>query len=276
MKDNIPLVADYNMMADLLFMPTASFGNKYCFVIVDLATDEFDIEPIKNKEPETVKKAMLKCFTRDYVKKPQYTLKTDSGNEFKGVFQKYLYDESIFHKVAPPNRHSSMSNVEALNRQLGRMFNLLMNSKEESSGKRYANWTEFIPLVRTKLNAIRKKELPDDINSYEYPIPNDLKEVAVGKDIKKGKKSKKIYTEIKPKFKVGQYVYRYLDRGKDALGKNLAGDKRREGDYNFSREAQKIVKINTMGGEGPLFRFKLENMPNVSFTEQQLMRAPEP
>src|SRR3984957_17655765 len=135
-KDNVPLVEDWNMMADLLFLPTAKFGFKYLFVIVDLATDEFDIEPIKNKEPDTVLKAMLKCFSRPYVKRPEYSLKTDSGNEFKGVFQKYLYDESIFHSVAPPNRHSSMGNVEALNKQLGRLFNLYMNSKEKSSGKR--------------------------------------------------------------------------------------------------------------------------------------------
>jgi len=57
-KDNVPLVEDWNMMADLLFLPTAKFGFKYLFCIVDLATDEFDIEPIKNKEPATVLKAM--------------------------------------------------------------------------------------------------------------------------------------------------------------------------------------------------------------------------
>src|ERR1700733_11999493 len=78
-KDNVPLVPDYNMMCDLWFGPTAKFGFKYCFAIVDLATDEFDIEPIKNKEPQTVLKAMLKCFSRDFVKEPKYSLKTDSG-----------------------------------------------------------------------------------------------------------------------------------------------------------------------------------------------------
>eukprot|EP00981_Chlorochromonas_danica_P013999 scaffold7211_cov247-Ochromonas_danica.AAC.15 len=78
-KDNVPLVEDWNMMADLLFLPTAKFGFKYLFVIVDLATDEFDIEPIKNKEPATILKAMKKCFDRDFVSQPEYSLKTDSG-----------------------------------------------------------------------------------------------------------------------------------------------------------------------------------------------------
>ncbi len=60
-KDNIPHVEDYNMMCDLLYLPHYK-GYKYLFVIVDLASDDFDMEPIKNKEPETVLKAMLKCF----------------------------------------------------------------------------------------------------------------------------------------------------------------------------------------------------------------------
>jgi len=275
-KDNVPLVADYNMMADLLFLPTAKYGFKYLFVIVDLATDEFDIEPLKNKDPDAVLKAMKKCFTRDYVKKPEYTLKTDSGNEFKGIFAKYLYDESIFHSVAPPNRHSSMSNVESLNKQLGRLFALYMNSKEEASGKRFVNWTEFVPTVRTELNEIRVKKLPADINAHVYPVQNDLKEI-VGKKAKtKGKKSEKVYEVIKPKFKVGQYVYRYLDSPRDALGKKLAGDKRRQGDINWDKEPREIVKVNTMIGNGPLYRFRLEGLDNVTFTEQQLRRAPNP
>jgi hypothetical protein len=48
-KDNVPVVLDWNMMCYLLFLPTARYGLKCLFCIVDLATDEFDIEPIKNK-----------------------------------------------------------------------------------------------------------------------------------------------------------------------------------------------------------------------------------
>jgi len=272
-KDNIPLVEDYNMMADLLFLPTAKFGFKYLFVIVDLATDEFDIEPIKNKEPTTILKAMKKCFTRDFVKEPKYTLKTDSGNEFKGVFHKYLYDESILHKVALPHRHSSMGNVEALNRQLGRLFNGYMNTKEVESGKPYKNWTDVVTVVRTELNKVRKKELPEDINSYEYPVQEDLKE----KEIVVKKKGKKhietVYEQIKPKFRIGQMVHRYLDHPRNALGKNQPTAQKREGDYLFDTEPRQIVKIITMGGRGPLYRYILDRLPNVSFTENQLMRA---
>jgi hypothetical protein len=278
-KDNAPLVPDWNCMCDLLFLPTAKFGFKYLFCIVDLATDEFDIEPIKNKEPQTVLKAMQKCFTRKYVKQPKYSIKTDSGNEFKGIFQKYLYNESILHRTALPHRHNSMSSVESLNRQLGRLFNGYMNQMEEKTGKRCVNWTDIVPLVREKLNAVRKKSVPEDINAYEYPIQEDLKEVLV--PIKNEKKSKKVvyekqYERIVPKFKVGRYVFRYLDHPKDALGKNQNTAQRRQGDYNWDRVPRQITQIFTMGGQGPLYRYYLDGIPNVSYSEQQLRPAPTP
>lgn len=172
-----------------------------------MATDEFDIEPIKNREPETVLKAMKKCFARDYVKEPKYSLKTDSGNEFKGVFHKWLYDESILHKTALPHRHASMGNVESLYKQLGRLFNGYMNQMEEKTHKKYNNWTDILGLVREKLNAVRKKTVPKDINSYEYPVQED----AVIVKSEKSKKPLTLFERIEPKYKVGRYAYRYLD-----------------------------------------------------------------
>jgi hypothetical protein len=100
------------------------------------ATDKFDIEPIKNKEPSTVLSAMQKCYKRGIIKKPEYTLKTDSGNEFNGVFAKWLYDENILKKTSLLKRHQTMGNKENLNRQESRMLDLYMNSKEKQSGKK--------------------------------------------------------------------------------------------------------------------------------------------
>ena len=128
-KNNVNLTEDYNFMADVLFLPETKEHFKYLLVVVDIATDEFDIEPIKNKEPETILKSMKTIFTRKHLNKPYASIATDSGTEFKGVFQKYLYNESIFHKVSLPNRHTQMTNVENLNKTLGRLLNGYMNSK---------------------------------------------------------------------------------------------------------------------------------------------------
>jgi hypothetical protein len=48
-KDNIPMKANQNMMADILFLPNDN-GYKYLLVVVDLATDKFGMEPLKTKK----------------------------------------------------------------------------------------------------------------------------------------------------------------------------------------------------------------------------------
>ena len=135
-KNNIPLIEDYNFMADLLELPETKNKNKYLLSVVDLATDEFDIEPLKNKTPKDVLDGFKAMFKRKYLKKPYASIRTDNGNEFKGIFNKWMEDENIFHKVNLPNRHTQMANVKVLNKQLGRLFNGYMNQKEETDGKK--------------------------------------------------------------------------------------------------------------------------------------------
>ena len=117
-KDNIPAIEDYNFMSDLLFLPETKKGFKYLFVIVDLASDEFDIEPIKDKLANTTLKAMKTIFKRKHLNMPYASLKTDAGNEFKGSFHKYLVDNNILHKTALTGRHRDVSVVENLNGML--------------------------------------------------------------------------------------------------------------------------------------------------------------
>ena len=88
---NIPAKANYNQMADLLFLPTTSQGYMYCLVVVDLFTSAFDIQEIKDKQASTVLNAIKEIYKRKYVKEPYGSLQTDSATEFKGIFQKWLY-----------------------------------------------------------------------------------------------------------------------------------------------------------------------------------------
>jgi len=271
-KDNIPLVADYNMMADLLFLPTARFGLKYLFVIVDLATDKFDCEPIISKDSNVVLKAMLKCFERGIISKPEYTLKTDSGSEFKGVFKKYLYDESILHKTSVANRHTSMANVESLNRQLSRLISGFVAEKEKKTGKPFKNWVDFIPIIREELNAYREKKLPEDITEHEYePVSLYEENPITVKNEKKETKNKNAYRKVNAKFKIGDLVHHYLDWPVDNQGKKQPTAQRREGDINFSIEPKEIVDIFVYTGN-PKYRYYLEGMKNVSYPENELIK----
>ena len=115
-------------------------GNKYILVIIDLATNEFDIEPLKGSK---------KIFI------PYASIRTDNGKEFKGVFDKFCNNNNIFHKVNIQNRHSQLANVDSLCNQLERLFNGYMNHKEEETGKVYKNWDDIILNVRKGLNKIR-------------------------------------------------------------------------------------------------------------------------
>lgn len=249
-KNNIPLIADYNFMADLVEMPTTSKGYQYLFVMVDLATDEFDIEPLKNKTPENVVDGMLKMFKRPYIKKPEASVATDGGNEFKGVFHKWLYDNNIYHKISMPNRKTQMANVEALNGQLVRLFNGYMNMKEEATNKPYKNWDDIIDVVRKELNKIRVKKLkPYNINNY--PVPN---------------------LEKPSKFNVGDIVHYKLDWAENALGQKQPTPYFRIGDYRYSKVPKKIIQVLYFNDE-PYYRYLLEGMDKVSFSEYQLMMA---
>eukprot|EP00051_Salpingoeca_urceolata_P000741 m.35778 g.35778 ORF g.35778 m.35778 type:complete len:212 (-) comp10951_c0_seq2:863-1498(-) len=161
---------DYNFMADLLMLPTTKKGFKYLLVMVDLWTDEFDIEPLKTKEPREVLAAFKKMFKRPYLNKPYASVQTDGGNEFKGEFKKYLFDESILKRTTMKGRHTQNSEVERLNRSLGTLFNGLMNKKERESGKQFRDWDQFVDLEAIKKDPKFKE---GDVVRHALDVPRD-------------------------------------------------------------------------------------------------------
>jgi len=270
-KDNTLLKEDFNFMADLLFLPTTKEKFKYLFVIVDLATDEFDCEPLTDKTASQVVKAIYAINKRNFVKiKPDegQSIRTDDGTEFKGSFNQWMYKNSILHRIAQPNRHIQLPNVERLNGILGKLLNGYMNSKEEETGKPYREWTDKIDLIRTKLNYIRKKELPDDIFTYVYPLWNPYKAI---ESISKKKKPEIRYEEIKPKYKVGDLVYVALETPENALGKKMKG-LFRNGDYRLTKEPHKITKVLYYHGP-PYYRYLVNTFNGVSYQEAELKPA---
>lgn len=255
-NDYVTLLEDYNFMADILHLPTTKKGFKYCLVIVDMATHEFDIEPLKTKEAKEVLSAMKIIFTRNYVKKPKASLRTDNGTEFQGVVNKYLKDNKIHHSVSMPYRHQQLSMVESLNRTLGILFNGYMNAKEIETRKEYKEWTDVIDTVRKELNKIRYTKPPytKDTIFYHVDEPMNLK-----KD---------------PQFKVGDLVHYKLSYPENALGKKQPTANFRVGDYRWSVVPKKIKQVLYYSGAVP-YRYLLNDMPYVSFTEAELMPSDE-
>jgi len=247
-KDNIPPIEDHNYMADLLELPLDR-GYKYLLVVVDLWSDEFDIEPLKRKTPAIVLNGLKKMFKRSHLNKPKGSITTDGGSEFKGVFHKYMYNNNIYHKTTLPKRHTQVANVERLNRVIGELLNGYMNAKEEEVGHIYNGWTEVIDLIRKDLNHIRKKPNKDPF-TYDAKTDIDL--------------------TIKPKFREGDVVHRLLDAPQNALGHNQPTENFRSGDYRYERHPRKIVKVLPYSGAVP-YRYLLEGIKEASFTKDQLI-----
>jgi len=248
-KDNIPLVEDYNFQTDLLFLPTTKKGYRYIMAVVDIASDEFDIEPLKDKLTSTTKKAFDTMMKRKHINFPYASVRSDAGKEFQGTFHENLVNKDVLHKVSLPGRHQSTANVERLNRTLGKIFNGYMNSKEVKTGKPYKEWTDIIDTVREKLNKIRKQKLPKD-KPYNYV---------------------EFKPKAKAKFKTGDMIHRKLDIPKNALNEQQSGTFR-EGDYRYNLIPEMIENVVYFSGDVN-YRYIIKGVKGASFAEWELIKA---
>lgn len=245
--NNIPLKPNYNFMADLLPLPTTSKGNKWLLTVVDMATNKFDMEPMKNKEALTATKAIKNIFKRKILKIPYASLRTDNGNEFKGSFDNYLVSNEILHKFALPYRHKQMSLVENLNSSLSRILLGYCNMKTIELNKEFNDWDNILDLVRKELNVLRERDIKHYIQSEFQPFKAGL-----------------------PKYKVGDFVHFKLDKPRDAMNKDINDIRFRNGDVRYSVESKKIVQV-VARNDPPYWRYILNDMPNVSYSEAELI-----
>jgi hypothetical protein len=251
--NNIPHIDNYNYMADILVLPETKKGFRYLFVVCDLASDDFDIEPLKNKKPEDTQDALIRMYKRKYVGIPKGSMRTDAGSEFKGKFDAYLKSEGVVHRTSLANRHKQTCLVENLNRTLSKLFMGYMNVKEEETGKAYNEWTDVVPKIRKELNSIRHIELKAYFDPEEYPTFS-------------------FEDAGKPKFKEGQIVHEKLDWPENALGHKQPTSAFRSGDYTYSRIPKVISQVLVMNDK-PYYRYLLQGIPNASFTEHELIKS---
>ena len=246
-KDSVYPKEDYNFMADLLQLPTTDKGFNYLLVVVDLWSDEFDIEPVKTTKSSEILTAFKKIIKRPHLNLPYASVATDGGAEFKKDFKNFLYKNNIFKKTTKKGRKSQNSNVESLNRLLGRLINGYMNTKEKLNNKKFVNWDnkKLLDIIRIDLNEIRKK--PDG-------------------ELKLGK-----YKNAEPKFNVGDKVHYYLDNPINVLGEKQRGGFR-EGDVRWSLKPVEIKQILRYPGNIP-YRYLLKGIDNASYTPKQLKLA---
>lgn len=251
-KNTKPPIRGYNYQADLLYLPKTEEGYEYLLVVVDLANNAFDIEPLKNRDAKSTLDAFKNMFKRKFIKKPEISVRTDPGSEFGKEFDKYLKDNKIFHSVSLKNRHKQMANVENLNKQLGNVFNHYMNKKEQELDEQYNEWDDIINTVRTKGNKYRTLPLP----KYKEWNVNLFDPVEAGE----------------AKYKIGDFVYYKLDTSKNALNKENNDGKFRMGDLRYDPNPKKIVKVIYMS-DRPYYRYMLDGIKRASYAEMELLPA---
>jgi hypothetical protein len=127
-----------------------------------------------------------------------------------------------------------------------------MTNKAIETGKDFYEWIDIIDLVRTELNNIKKHPKDQNINKY---VPYDIN-----------------IQNFRPKYKIGDLVYRKLEVPVDKFGNKLHGSKFRVGDNRFELVPRKIVQVLVYTGVNP-YRYILNSFPNVSYSENELIPA---
>lgn len=255
-KNGVPPAKGFNYEADILYLPETENGNKYLLVVVDLADNSFDFQELKNRDAKTVLEAFKMMFKRGYIKKPEISIRTDSGSEFQKEFDKYLQNEEIIHSTTLKNRHKQTANVENLNKQLGNIFNHYMNEKELKSGEQENDWDDknLMSTVRKEGNKIKTLKLP---KYSEWNL--------------------KFFDPVKAgeaKFKIGDIVHRKLDTPKNALNNEQNTNNFRMGDFRYDTTPRKIIKVIYMP-DAPFYRYMLEGIPQASYADLELLKSKE-
>ena len=236
--------AHANYQADLLFLPTTKEGYKYLLVVTDVWTRSFDIEPLKDKLSDNVKKAYHKMLKRSYLRPPIF-MKTDNGGEFS----KMTKDDDTIHLRGLAYRHQNQASVERLNQSLGRLFNGYMNKVEEKNGTTYREWTDILDFVRKELNKVRFRK------PVAAPQTNGVLDMSKT-----------------PKYEPGTLVHRRLDYPENALGVKQSTASFRVGDYRYDRHPRKVILIRQMK-EKPWFRYMVEGIPETTYAPWELIKS---
>jgi hypothetical protein len=244
---------------DLLKLPNDN-GYEYCVVVVDLHNKMIGAHAIKNRDSETVLKALLDIYKKSpYLSQPVF-LECDLGGEFKGAFEKYFNSKGVIMKYKRTGRHRSQSVVETANFVLGKALNKMMLATEIETGEVSREWVEDLPDLVFLINEMRKlKRKEEKLTPLEKYLP-------VGDD-----RSAKV-------LKVGTNVRVILEEPKSIDNKKLHGDFR-SGDIRWENKIRQIKQISLRPRFPPLYI--IDGIPNVGYTRNQLQvvtkedKAPE-
>jgi len=240
----------YEQQADLLTLPNDK-GYNMCLVVVDQGSRKVDCVPLKNKDSDTVAKALQTIYKRKILTKPK-SITVDQGTEFQGNFKKTLENMGIDLRVIKQGRHRSVALVERKNQIIGTLIHKMI-TQNKLAGYDSSAWTKYLPDLVEVINNKTEKQLKKIKKKPDVPI-----------SVQKG--------TILELYNVGDKVRIALDNPETVAGKKLMG-KFRSADIRFSPQEYEITSVNVMPNQPILYGTTADTHLR---TFQQLLKVKEP
>ena len=208
--------------ADILFLPTSQFGFKYCLVCVDVYNSKIDAVAIKDKNSNTIVKALEKIYVENEILELPITIQFDNGKEFNNKEVKSLMKKLETNiKFTLTNRHRQNAVVEKANKRLGSLILKFQAENELIKKKKSTAWHIHLPKLIEFLNNNVK------VNTNKY---DPYADVAGNKE----------FIEL---LSIGDLVHKILDYPIRANDDKRVGSTFRSGDIRWTKDKFKIIHI---------------------------------
>lgn len=195
------------VQADIAYMYDYE-GFKYFLLVVDCFSSKLFVEPLKNKDSNSVTNAFKKFF--NFFKSKVYKLESDRGSEFKGSTAALFKEKKIYYKAKFGQNKASYA--EHYIYIVKRKLYMLLRSELSK------NWPKYIKLVVDGYNKTPLEKLG-------FLTPNDISGEKDSVAIQENKKAHNISTyrqpnfeeqiqnalNLKTKLKKGDFCYKFFD-----------------------------------------------------------------
>ena len=259
---------DYFWEADLIdFTNVASQNDGYKFILI--AIDTFSRYGFAHRMKTKTPKDVLIGFKQfvDTGRQPRYSLRTDGGTEFRGVFERYLTEIDVVHFIARSDIHAAYAErfIKTVRTRLYRVF--LHTQKHR--------WIDVVSDIVTSYNTSVHRMTgyaPKDVTTQNEGL------VAVNQsDIwrKLHDPSHKSHAVSSPKKKKKRYRYKPGDTVRVGALRRTFG---RQYDQKFSGELFKVSKVYMRPGSKPVYKLVdwSEDPIEGAFYEEELTAAAPP
>ena len=166
------------LQADLMEIPKPN-SKLYVFGVIDVLSNFLWTRLIKNKKPETCKKAFQEILAEIRALKlvPKY-LQVDDGGEFKSVMKTFVESQNIVLNASSSyNCHS----IESIWKHVRKFVEVRHRVFLTKDGKNSSNWAYWLPICTKALNEQKSRKLhkgrfsPTDIVKREIVSISEVK-----------------------------------------------------------------------------------------------------